>query len=145
MISLDTGVIVAMGNRRDDDHERCTELLTTTVEPLVLPEPLLVEVGYMLGSRAGAWVEANFLRDVADGAYTLESVLHADVVRAADLVEHYADLPLGTADAFVVAVAERLGVTRIATLDTRHFSIVRPRHVAAFTLLPDDESNVGKE
>jgi uncharacterized protein len=48
VILVDTGVVVAMGNRRDDDHHRCTELLTTTLEPLVLPEPLLVEIGYML-------------------------------------------------------------------------------------------------
>jgi len=137
VIIVDTGVIVAMSNRRDDDHERCTELLTTTVELLVLPEPLLVEVGYMLGSRAGAAAEADFLRDVADGVYTLESMLHVDIVRAAELVERYADLPLGTADACVVAISERLGVTRIATLDIRHFSVIRPRHVAAFTLLPD--------
>jgi hypothetical protein len=104
VILVDTGVVVAMGNRRDDDHDRCTELLTTTLEPLVLPEPLLVEIGYMLGSRAGARAEADFLRDVAD--------------------------------ACVIALAERLGVTRVATLDTRHFSVVRPRHVPAFTLLP---------
>lgn len=137
MIIVDTGVVVAMGNRRDDDHARCTELLTTTIEPLVLPEPLLVEVGYMLGSRAGASAEADFLRDVADGVYTLESMMLADVARAAELVERYADLPLGTADACVVAVAERLGATRVATLDTRHFSVVKPRHVRAFTLLPE--------
>lgn len=136
MILVDTGVVVAMGNRRDEDHDRCTELLTTTLEPLVLPEPLLVEIGYMLGSRGGARAEADFLRDVVDGLYLLESMTLTDVARAADLVEKYADLPLGTADACVVAVAERLGVTRVATLDTRHFSVVRPRHVTSFELLP---------
>jgi predicted nucleic acid-binding protein len=136
VIVVDTGVVVAMGNRRDDDHHRCTELLTTTLEPLVLPEPLLVEIGYMLGSRAGAQAEADFLRDVADGAYTVESMMLADIARAADLVEKYADLPLGTADACVIALAERLGVTRVATLDKRHFSVVKPRHIPAFTLLP---------
>lgn len=94
MILVDTGVVVAMGNRRDDDHDRCTELLTSTLEPLVLPEPLLVEIGYMLGSRAGAQAEAGFLRDVADGVYVVESMMLADIARAADLVEKYADLPL---------------------------------------------------
>lgn len=136
MILVDTGVVVAMGNRRDEDHDRCTDLLTTTLEPLVLPEPLLVEIGYMLGSRGGAGAEADFLRDVADGLYVVESMIPTDIARAADLVEKYADLPLGTADACVVALAERLGVARVATLDTRHFSAVRPRHVASFTLLP---------
>lgn len=136
MIIIDTGPIVAMGNRRDDDHERCTDLLTTTLEPLVLPEPLFAEIGYVLGSRAGPQAEADFLHDIADGIYTVESMYRTDIERAANLVEKYADLPLGTADACVVALAERLGVTRIATLDTRHFEVVKPRHVSGFTLLP---------
>jgi uncharacterized protein len=136
VIIVDTGPVVAMANRRDSDHQRCVELLTTTDELLVVPEPLLTEIGYMLGSRAGPQAEAGFLRDVADGLYSLESLLSEDIGRAADLVETYADLPLGTADACVVALAERLDVTRIATLDQRHFSVVRPRHVHAFTLLP---------
>lgn len=90
----------------------------------------------MLGSRGGASAEADFLRDITDGLYVVESMMLADIARAADLVEKYADLPLGTADACVVALAERLGVARVATLDTRHFSVVRPRHTASFTLLP---------
>jgi predicted nucleic acid-binding protein len=54
----------------------------------------------------------------------------------AELVETYADFPLGTTDAAVIAVAERLGIIEIATLDHRHFHAVRPRHTDAFTLLP---------
>lgn len=48
----------------------------------------------------------------------------------------YADLPLGSVDASVVAVVGRLGVTTVMTIDRRHFTVVRPRHVDAFTLLP---------
>lgn len=54
----------------------------------------------------------------------------------AKLVERYADLPLGAVDASVVATAERLGQAEIATLHRRHFTVVRPQHVEAFTLLP---------
>ncbi|MFC7479582.1 hypothetical protein ACFQX7_05450 [Luedemannella flava] len=54
----------------------------------------------------------------------------------ADLVEGYADPPLGTADAFVIAIAERHGAAAIAMLDRRHFGAVRPKHTVAFTLLP---------
>lgn len=60
----------------------------------------------------------------------------ADVDRMAELAERCADLGLGGTDASVVAIAERLGIDKIATLDRRHFSVVRPRHVEAFTLLP---------
>lgn len=136
MIIVDTGPVVAMANSNDDHHAACVELLTTSVELLVLPEPLLTEIGYMLGSRAGQKAEAWFLHDVADGLYSLESLVLTDVRRAAQLVERYSDLPLGTADACVIALAERLGATRIATLDERHFSIVKPRHIRAFTILP---------
>ena len=51
----------------------------------------------------------------------------------ADLVRQYADFPLGTADASVIAVAERLGYAHVATIDHRHF---RGAHCAAFELLP---------
>ncbi|GGT61228.1 hypothetical protein GCM10014713_63380 [Streptomyces purpureus] len=90
----------------------------------------------MLASRAGAKAEADFLRDVADGVYELVPVTSSEVSRAADLVEQYASLPLGAADAFVVAVAEKHRAVNIATLDRRHFSVVRPSHLPAFTLLP---------
>ncbi len=60
----------------------------------------------------------------------------SDIGRRADLAERYADLGLGGTDASLVAIAERLGIDRIATFDRRHFSVVRPAHVEIFTLLP---------
>lgn len=62
----------------------------------------------------------------------------ADYQRMAELTERYQDMPLGTTDASVMALAERLGVTEIATLDRRHIAAVRPRHVEAHTLLPEN-------
>jgi uncharacterized protein len=136
VIVVDTGPIVAAANRRDDLHKECVDLLQSFPGPLLLPAPLITEIGYMLWSRAGSKAEADFLRDVADGVYELVPLTAADALRAAELVEQYADLPLGTADAVVVAAAERFRAVNIATLDRRHFSIVRPAHVAALTLLP---------
>lgn len=66
----------------------------------------------------------------------IEPAAATDWFRIAALVWGYRDLPLGTVDAAVVATAERLGVSEVATLDHRHFSVVRPRHVNALTLLP---------
>ena len=60
-----------------------------------------------------------------------------DYRRAAELVLTYEDLPLGTTDATVVAVCRRLGLSEVATLDRRHFTVVRPRHVETLTLLPE--------
>jgi uncharacterized protein len=60
----------------------------------------------------------------------------ADWQRIQDLVSTYADLRLGGTDASVVALAERHGAVKIATLNRRHFAVVRPRHAEAFELLP---------
>jgi uncharacterized protein len=142
VIVIDTGPIVAAANRKDDNHEKCVELLEVFPGPLLLPEPLITEISYMLGTKAGADVaaraEAGFLRDIADGLYELVPVTKDGLRRVAALVEKYKDLPLGTADACVVEVAERFGAQHIATLDHKHFRVVRPAHIKAFTLLPED-------
>ena len=76
------------------------------------------------------------MRSLADGDFTTVDLTVADFARMADLVVTYGSLPLGTTDASVVAVAERLKVAEVATLDRRHFTVVRPSHVNALTLLP---------
>ncbi|SDX10324.1 hypothetical protein SAMN05421504_102317 [Amycolatopsis xylanica] len=136
MIVVDTGPIIAMINANDDRHAECAELLATVRGPLFLPEPLLGEIGYLLGTRCGPQAEAAFIRDTVSGAIEVVSLTRPDRARVADLIEKYGDLPLGTADASVIAVAERFGVKTVATLDRRHFTVVRPRHADAFTLLP---------
>jgi uncharacterized protein len=68
---------------------------------------------------------------------TLEPTTASDLARMAELGTRYDDLPLGGLDASVIAIAERLSATNIATLDRRHFSIVRPRHTRALTLYPN--------
>lgn len=66
----------------------------------------------------------------------MEPVSPRDWLRISELVWRYCDLPLGTVDASIVAAAERLGVSALATLDRRHFTVVQPAHVPAFTLVP---------
>lgn len=84
----------------------------------------------------GASGEAALLRAASRGGFRLELPTTSDLERMAELVERYADLPLGAVDASVVATAERLGEANVATLDRRHFMIVRPERVEAFTLFP---------
>ncbi|GGV11395.1 hypothetical protein GCM10010293_01580 [Streptomyces griseoflavus] len=81
-------------------------------------------------------LEADFLTQVAKGTFELVHLTPADLDRMSELVLQYADFPLGGVDAAVIAVAERFGVERVATLDRRHFSVVRPKHTTALTLLP---------
>lgn len=84
----------------------------------------------------GPEYEARFLEAFRRGELVMEALTSADVDRVVDLVRQYGDFPLGTVDASVVAVAERLKVKDIATLDRTHFSVVRPRHVGTFDLQP---------
>lgn len=90
----------------------------------------------MLAKLGGAEVEADFLRSLESGWFTQIDLTRTDLARIATLVERYPNLPLGAADASVIAVAERLHVTEVLTLDTRDFSVVRPSHVPTLTLLP---------
>jgi predicted nucleic acid-binding protein len=101
-----------------------------------VPTLVITEAAYLIGARLGAEAEVRFLGDLAAGAFTVEPVHAADWLRIAELVARYRDLPLGTVDASVVATAERFGIAEVATVDRRHFSVVRPVHVEAFTLLP---------
>lgn len=135
MIVWDTGPLVAAADADDRHHRSCVDLMRRTPRPLLVPYPVLTEVCYLLERQQGSKVESAFLRSVHAGQMSLLALSDADVARTADLVDQYADLPLGMVDASVIAVAERLGATGIATLDRRHFTVVRPRGTV-FTLLP---------
>lgn len=136
MLLVDTGPLVAGANSRDRHHQVCRDLLLNHPGPLLVPAPVVVEVCQLLASRQGADAEAAFLTTLGTDALTVIDLEPADYTRAAHLVTQYADLPLGAVDAFVIAVAERLRATEVAALDRRHFTVVRPAHTDAFTLLP---------
>ncbi|MDN3359945.1 PIN domain-containing protein [Actinomadura sp. DC4] len=78
----------------------------------------------------------RFLEALAAGELDLVPTVSSDLARMVELVRTYADLPLGAVDASVVAIAERLGIKEIATLDRRDFSVVRPRHAEVFSIVP---------
>lgn len=133
---VDAGPLYAYVDADDAHHAECLELLQTHRGPLVVPTLVITEAAYLIGSRLGAEAEVRFLGDFAEGLFAVEPVHPADWLRIAELVAKYRDLPLGTADASVVAVAERRNITAVATTDRRHFSVIRPNHTTHLTLLP---------
>ncbi|MDL9945801.1 PIN domain-containing protein [Gordonia sp. ABSL11-1] len=145
MILIDTGVLVALVNGRDVNHQVCTEwFLSSAIADLLIPSPLISEICYMVALRGGPNAEHLLLLDLAEGLYgQVVEVTHQDLQRMAELVDQYADLPLGGADASIIAIAERLGITEVATVDRRRFSVVRPHHTGALTLLPQQLSSSG--
>jgi hypothetical protein len=136
VIICDTGPLVAVLNAEDKFHDDCLALLEHEPGPIIVPAPILTEVCYLAATRLGPQAEAAFLDSLASGELRLEPTNSADLTRMAELVRAYADFPLGAADASVIAVAERLGATRVATIDHRHFRAVRPKNCPAFELFP---------
>lgn len=100
-----------------------------------MPTLVITEVAYLLGTRLGVEPEVRFLGDLAAGNLFAEPVAASDWMRIAELVAQYRDLPLGTVDASVIATAERLETNEIATVDRRHFTVVRS-NIGSLTLLP---------
>ncbi|HZL19075.1 MAG TPA: PIN domain-containing protein [Polyangia bacterium] len=134
LVVVDTGPLYAVVDEDDADHGRCRAVLEDPRYRLVVPALVVAEATDLVGRRLGATIEAQFLRGME--SMDIEAPAPNDWRRIAELVERYADFPLGGADASVVALAERLGATGIATLDVRHFGAVRPRRGKAFHLLP---------
>lgn len=132
----DTGPLYAAMDEADQDHERCAELLAGFAEPLLVPAPVVVELDWLSASRLGPLPFIEFLADIERNALELIDLTREEYGRARELLDRYEDLGLGFVDAAVVALAERLAETKIATLDHRHFGAVRPRHVEALELLP---------
>ncbi|RPF20030.1 type II toxin-antitoxin system VapC family toxin [Myceligenerans xiligouense] len=140
MIVCDTGPLVAAALKDDKHYYSSVELFTSArlaARKLLVPITVVAEVGYLLERFAGPRTEARFIRSLAERDFIPIALDTADFERMAELIEKYADLPLGTTDASVIAVAERLDVDEVATLDRRHFTVVRPRNGAAFSLLPE--------
>ena len=137
MLVVDAGPLVAAAAVRDRNHRRCVDLVAHATHPLVVPMLVVTEVSYFLADRLGEVAERAFAESLRSGELLTEPVEPADWDRIAELLDRYADLRLGIVDASIVAACERLGQTRLATLDRRHFSVVRPQHCPALTLVPE--------
>jgi predicted nucleic acid-binding protein len=131
---VDSGPLYAATDTDDDDHHRCLDVLQRRDLELVVPTLVVAEVTYLVGRRLGPAVEARFLAGLS--AVDVDPPRPDDWSRIAELVEQYADFPLGGTDASVVALAERLDTDVVITLDRRHFAGVQARH-RPLHLLPE--------
>jgi len=133
---LDTGPLLAALDAADPDHARCAALLADAREDLTIPTLVLAELDYWCQRRLGSEVWLAFVDDLLAGAYRMECPTPADLARCRAIQAEYAEHNLGVVDASVLALLERLHESRLATLDHRHFAMVRPRHTEALELLP---------
>lgn len=140
MIVIDTSVIVAYMNAADDHHQAVSAWFDELDDDLATTPLIVAEVDHLVGARGGRTALSALRADLAAGAYLVEWWPSA-IAATVNIAERYADNGLGLADASLVALAERLDTAAIATLDERHFRVVRPLAAAtAFRLLPKDST-----
>jgi predicted nucleic acid-binding protein len=133
---LDTGFLYALLNRTEQNHERVLAVTRTIHETVILPVPAVTEVAYLLLRDVGSEAVADFIASLATTDLILETPQIADYLRAAAVIRQYSDARIDFVDALIVAIAERLSITRILTLDVRHFAMFRPSHCEGFELMP---------
>ncbi|MDP9343723.1 MAG: PIN domain-containing protein [Actinomycetota bacterium] len=133
---LDSGVLIAALVGDDPAHHACKQLLESATEHLLIPDPVLVEVDFLIRKTAPVETWLSFCEQIAEGAFDAFALTPTLVLRAARLQAKYSDFPLGFVDAAVFVTCEALGEPKVATLDRRHFSVLRTSEGAALDLLP---------
>jgi predicted nucleic acid-binding protein len=137
VILLDTSGLLANYDRSDRYHAQVARILAHPQRRLLSPF-VLAELDYLMAEIAGQSAELVVLDDVARGAYQLEQFTAEDIAAAKVIIERYASLRLGLADASIVVLAERYGCHDVLTLDQRDFRAVLGPNRKPFRLLPHD-------
>jgi predicted nucleic acid-binding protein len=136
----DTGALIDYLVESAPDHERFRTAIDQARTRYV-PGLVLAEVDYFLRDERRAM--QLFMEDLTRGAFTYAPPTVGQLARAMEVDRRFADLRLGLVDGTVVALAESLGIRRLATRDVRHFAAVRLRDGRPFELVvhptnPDD-------
>lgn len=131
-----TGVSLAAADADDADHQACVGVLRDRGGELKVPAPVVSECAWRIERNLGPISEAAFLRLITSGQLEVVDLSLADYSGCIELIETYADLSLGLVDASVVTVGENFGVDVLAALNHRDFTVVPPRHIDAFELIP---------
>jgi uncharacterized protein len=132
----DTGPLVALIDRDDQDHRRCVAALgKLPAKRLVTTWPCLTEAMHLLKRAGGLSAQDQLWGYVADGPVSLHLPALDEWERMRRLMRQYGDAPMDIADASLVTAAERLNVNRVFTLD-RHFRAYRIGGARAFEVVP---------
>ena len=134
-VLADTGFVVALANQADRRHPDVVSVYLRYPQ-ILLPQVALVEVAYLVGRDAGIATTVRFLQGLPASRFETIAVGNGDIARAAAILAQYIDSKIDFVDACIMAIAERLKVETILTLDRRDFQLFRPAHCPGFPLLP---------
>jgi predicted nucleic acid-binding protein len=136
VILVDTSFLVAIANGHDRYHAECLALAATIKTGFFVPVTVLPEAAYLIYDRLGHHVMREFVRQMNGPNWTIEAVQANDLGRTLEILEKYQDNNLDFVDATLIAIAERLHIQQVLTLDQRQFRVIRPAHCATFEILP---------
>jgi hypothetical protein len=135
-ILVDTNALYALVDDAEPQHQAVYQFVDRTEQALLVPITVLPELDYLVFTRLGPRIQIRVLRSLLGGEFQIETPTAQDLERAVELAEQYAGSGLGLVDASIAAIAERLNIRQILTLDRRDFGMLRPRHCSAFELVP---------
>lgn len=133
---LDTGFLYSTLNDKEKFHAETVKILSSIYEEIIFPVPAITETAYLVQRDLGVKALATFLEDLLEMNLLFETPTAEDYKRAAEILRKYNDANIDFVDACIVSIAERLNITKILTVDRRHFGIFKPRHCEAFEILP---------
>ncbi len=133
---MDSGFLYALVDGTDSHSAAVKNSLQEIYEEVILPVPSITETAHFVSKNLGASALANFTESLPEMNVSFETPTAEDYKRAAEILRKYNDANIDFVDALIVAIAERLNVTKILTVDRRHFQIFRPAHCAAFEIAP---------
>lgn len=139
MIILDSGGLYAALDANEHLHGAAAAALVAAKPPRVLSPLVLAEIDYLIGQRVGHAAQLALVREIQRGAYQLERISADDVAECGRIMEKYADLAVGLADASVVVLANRHRTIDLLCTDERHFRTMRAAGGKPFRLLPKDQ------
>ncbi len=133
---VDTSALLAYFDTDEHAYAATRAAIDATSEPLVVSPYVVAETDYLISERKGEPFELATLRDLAGGAWDLAEFGQADLLEAIGIIETYADQRIGVTDASIVVLAKRYDTRTIATLDRRHFDVLRPLQGGRFEIVP---------
>ncbi|MFN8518656.1 MAG: PIN domain-containing protein [Chloroflexota bacterium] len=133
---VDTSALLAYFDRDEPDHASVAAVIDHATEPLVVSPYVVAELDHLVATRLGTRAELDVLQELAGGAWDLDAFGTDDLALACAVIDRYVDQTIGVADASNVVLAARHGTRTLATLDHRHFDVLRPLDGGRFRVLP---------
>jgi len=135
-VLVDTNILVAANFSRDKNHAIATQAVKNIRSEIrIVAAPTLVELFYLITdrinySRALQSIQATRL------AFDIQPLTNEDMINMEAIMTRYHDAHFDYTDVAIMALSERLNITKVYTLDRRDFLIFRPKHCQNLELLP---------